>query len=492
MNLLLLLVLATQAPDLDVSVMTHEGETLCSIKAEQVSPRAAFDALMREARPLPGIDAVIVVGADSIPTTPLLNLTIIDRPFNEALGILLGCAGLRLEQRAETLTLMPEYEEASSRRELLERSRRNLVSTFAAFPSADVSPFILQAMARVEEKLGLNDAAEAHLRQLAQDFPTSEAVPSALAHAGQLLQQAGQWGEAKQVLSQLCNLPYAHDFYPNGLLELARCHAQLSEGRQGLRVLDALDAIWPLGETTGSPSEQAERLFVRAACLLEAGDAGKTLVLLDKCNELGHRGDLDPQVFPLRARALEAVGRPADASVAWLARSRTITNKELQGNALVEASRLALLAGDQLALDLIYARGVELGVEESLEGLRFEARASLGLNTNGMKPNGPAGLLLLGKVHLDAGRNEQALSSLLAAKTRREELNESDNLQLNILLGSASHRVSGVDSAVAEMREGLSLLSRRGDRTQVYLYAAELYEGAGRYEDAIAAYEGQL
>jgi tetratricopeptide (TPR) repeat protein len=178
--------------------------------------------------------------------------------------------------------------------------------------------------------------------------------------------------------------------------------------------------------------------------------------------------------------------------VAWLARSRTVEGKELQSNALVEASRLALVAEDQLALDLIYARGVELGVEESLEGLRFEARASLGLNTKGMKPDGPAGLLLLGKVHLDAGRDEQALRSLLAAKEHRRELTESDNLELNILLGHASHRVSGIDSAVAEMREGLSLLSRRGDRTQVYLFAAELYESAGRYEDAIAAYEGQL
>jgi tetratricopeptide (TPR) repeat protein len=492
MNLFLLLVLATQAPNLQVSVKALEGETRCTITAEQVNPRAVFGALMREARPLPGVRSLVVVGADNIPTAPLLDLTITNRPFGEALGILMGCVGLRLEQQAGTLTLVPEYEDASSHRELLERSRRNLVSTFAAFPSTEVSPLILQAMARVEDKLGLNEAAEAHLRQLAQDFPTSELVPSALAHAGRLLQQAGQWGEAKQVLSQLCNLPYAHDFYPNGLLELARCHAQLSEGRQGIRILDALNAIWPLEEATASPSEQAERHFVHAACLYEAGDAGRALVLLDKCNELGHRGDLDPQVLPLRARALAAVGRPADASVAWLARSRTVKSKELQSSALVEAARLALVADDQLALDLIYARGVELGVEQALEGFRFQARASLGLDTDGMKPDSPAGLLLLGKVHLDAGRYEQALTSLLALKGHREELSESDNLKLNILLGRASHEVRGVDSAVAEMREGLSLLPRRGDRTQIYLYAAELYESAGRYEDAIAAYEGQL
>ncbi len=492
MNFFLLLALAAQAPDLQVSVTAHEGEALCSIKAEQASPRDVFSALMREARPLPGVSSIIVIGADSMPAAPLLDLTITDRPFGEALSILMGCVGLRLEQRADTLTLLPEYDEAASPQDLLERSRLNLVSTLSAFPSTEVSPLILQAMARVEEKLGLNDAAEAHLRQIAQDYPHSDLVPSALAHAGQILQRAAKWGEAKQVLSELCNLPYAHDFYPKGLLELARCHAQLGEGPQGLRILDALNAIWPLEGSTSTASDQAERHFVNAACLYEAGDAGEALVLLDKCNELGHRGDLDPQVFPLRARALEAIGRPADAAVAWLARSRTVEGKELKASALVEAARLALVADDQLALDLIYARGVELGVETSLDGLRFEARASLGLNTHGMKPDSPAGLLLLGKLHLDAGRYEQALSALLAAKVHREELNESENLNLNILLGRASLEVRGVDSAVAEMREGLSLLSRRGDRTQVYLYAAELYESAGRYEDAIAAYEGQL
>jgi len=492
MNLFLLLTLAAQTPDLQVSVSSYEGETSCTISAEQVSPRDVFGALMREARPLPGVDSIIVIGADKIPATPLLDLTISDRPFGEALGILMGCVGLRVEQRATTLTVLPEYLEGASSEELLERSRRNLVSTFSAFPNSEVSPLILRAMARVEEKLGLNDAAESHLRQLAQDFPSSDLVPSALTHAAQLLQRSGQWGEAKQVLSQLCNLPYAHDHYPNGLLELARCHAELGEGRQGLRILDALNAIWPLDKGVDSPAIQAERLFVQAACLFEAGDAGGALVLLDKCNDLGHRGDLDPKVFPLRARALEAVGRPADAAVAWLARSRRVEGKELQGAALSEAARLALVADDQLALDLIYARGVELGVEQSLAGHRFEARASLGLSTDGMKPEGPSGLLLLGKRRLDAGRNEEALSALLAAKAHRDEFNETENLDLNILLGRASKEVRGIDSAVAEMREGLPLLSKRGDRTQVYLYAAELYESAGRYEDAIAAYEGQL
>jgi hypothetical protein len=42
------------------------------------------------------------------------------------------------------------------------------------------------------------------------------------------------------------------------------------------------------------------------------------------------------------------------------------------------------------------------------------------------------------------------------------------------------------------MREGLSLLSRRGDRAQIYLLAAEFYEAAGRYDDAIDAYGGRL
>ena len=109
------------------------------------------------------------------------------------------------------------------------------------------------------EKLGEFDAAQGHLRQLAEEYPASDMVPRALSKASMILQRAGQWGEAKQVLGDLCNLPYAHELYPHGLLELARCHAQLSEGHKGLRVLDALDAIWPLEKIDATRATRAER-----------------------------------------------------------------------------------------------------------------------------------------------------------------------------------------------------------------------------------------
>jgi len=419
-------------------------------------------------------------------------LTLTERSFGEVLGIVMGSVGLRIERHAETLTILPESSPDASNSALLERSRRSLISTLNKLPKTEVSPRVLFSLARVEERLGELDSSQGHLRQLAEQYPDSELVPRALAKASTILQRAGQWGEAKKVLGELCNLPYAHDQYPFGLLELARCHAQLSEGREGLRVLDALDAIWGLEISDSTRAARAERIFVRAACLYEAGDPGQTLVLLDNCNDLGHRGDLDPQVFPLRAKALEAIGRPADAAVAWLARSRSATDERVQGQSLREAARLALVADDQLAMDLIYARGVELGVEDSLRGLRFEARARLGLTTDGMSPETAAGLLLLGRTRLDSGDAEGALSVLVQAKSHKEELKGSDLLDLNILLSHAAHQVLGVDGAVVEMREGLSLLSRRGDRAQIYLLAAEFYEAAGRYDDAIDAYGGRL
>jgi len=488
MNLLLLFALATQANDVQVAIETFDGTTLCSIQAEQASPQAIFSALMREARPLPGVGSLTVVGADRIPAEPLLDFALTERPFGEVLSVIMGCVGLRVERRAKTLVIHPESTPGASNTALLERARRNLFSALTKHPNTSASPRILFSLSRVEEKLGAPDAAQGHLRQLAEEYPQSDLVPKALSQAGAILQRAGQWGEAKQVLGELCNLPYAHDFYPHGLLELARCHAQLSEGREGLRVLDALDAIWALEDVDATRATRAERLFVRAACLYEADDAGQALVLLDNCNDLGYRGYLDPEVFPLRAQALEAVGRPADAAIAWLAWSRHQGGEQ----AIKEASRLALVAGDQLAMDLIYARAVELGLEGAIEGLRYEARARLGLSTEGMEPDTPAGLVLLGRTRLDSGDAQGALDVLEQAKSQRGQLEESDILALNILLARAAHQVYGVDEAVTEMREGLSMLSRRGDRAQIYLIAAEFYEAAGRYEDAIDAYGGRL
>jgi len=492
MNLLLLFALATQAGDVQVKIEANDGSVLCSLDAEQANPQIVFSALMREARPLPGVGSLIVVGADRIPTEPLLDFALTERPFGEVLGIVMGSVGLRLERRAGTLVVHPESDPETSNTELLERARRNLSTTLTKHPNTDASPRILFALTRVEEKLGDLDAAQKHLRHLAEQYPHSELVPGALSKAGALLQRAGQWDEAKQVLSELCNLPYAHDLYPHGLLELARCHAELSEGREGIRVLDALDAIWALEKIDSTRAARAERLFVRAACFYEADEAGQALVLLDDCNDLGHRGDLDPQVFPLRARAMEAVGRPADAAVAWLARARSVSDKAVQEQALKEAARLALVADDQLAVDLIYARGAELGLEDSLRGLRFEARARLGLSTEGMEPDNASGLVLLGRTRLDSGDAQGAFNALVQARSHRGQLDESEVLELNILLGRAAHETLGVDEAVAEMREGLSKLSRRGDRAQIYLLAAEFYEAAGRYEDAIDAYGGRL
>ena len=447
---------------------------------------------MREARPLPGVGSLVVVGADRIPAEPKLDYALDKRPFGEVLSIVMGSAGLRLERRAGSLVIHPEFSPGASNTELLERSLRNLIATHTKHPETDASARILFALARVEEKLGDHESAQTHYRQIAEQYPNSELVPEALSKAGTLLQRDGQWVEARLVLSELCSLKYPHDYWAHGLLELARCHAQLSEGLKGLSRLDALDTAWGLEEIDSTRAARAERLFVRAACLYEVGDPGQALVLLDECNELGHRGDLDPQVFPLRAKALEAVGLPADAAVAWLARSRSTTDVLLQERSLKEAARLALVADDQLAMDLIYARGVKLGIEESLSGLRFEARALLGLDTDGLEPDTPAGLILLGRTRLDSGDAEGALEVLERAAAQPEQLDESDILELTILLGRAGHEVLGVDEAVAGMRGGLSMLSRRGDRAQLYLLAAEFYEAAGRYDDAIDAYGGRL
>ena len=91
-------------------------------------------------------------------------------------------------------------------------------------------------------------------------------------------------------------------------------------------------------------------------------------------------------------------------------------------------------------------------------------------------------------------RHQQAYLECEAKKhlMTPEQRAEADSLELTILLGRAGHQVRGGDEAVAGMREGRSMLSRRGDRAQLYLLAAEFYEAAGRYDDAIDAYGGRL
>ena len=187
MNLLLLFALATQANDVQVAIETFDGTTLCSIQAEQASPQAIFSALMREARPLPGVGSLTVVGADRIPAEPLLDFALTERPFGEVLSVIMGCVGLRVERRAKTLVIHPESTPEATNTALLERARRNLFSALTKHPNTSASPRILFSLSRVEEKLGAPDAAQGHLRQLAEEYPQSDLVPKALAQAGAIL-----------------------------------------------------------------------------------------------------------------------------------------------------------------------------------------------------------------------------------------------------------------------------------------------------------------
>ena len=76
MTLFLLFALATQASDVQVKVETTDGAALCSIQADQASPQIIFSAIMREARPLPGVGSLLVVGADLVPVEPLLDIAL--------------------------------------------------------------------------------------------------------------------------------------------------------------------------------------------------------------------------------------------------------------------------------------------------------------------------------------------------------------------------------------------------------------------------------
>ena len=149
MKLFLLIALAGTPADLQVKIETVDGAARCTVIAEQESPQVIFDALMREAGPLPGAGSLLVSGADQIPAEPLLDLNLVERPFGEVLGILMGSVGLRLERRGTSLVVHPEADPEASNAALLERSRRSLISTLNKLPDTDASAQVVFSLARV-------------------------------------------------------------------------------------------------------------------------------------------------------------------------------------------------------------------------------------------------------------------------------------------------------------------------------------------------------
>jgi len=462
-----------------VRVARVDGDLRCSIFAERAPLRELLTSLSRECD-------VVVEGFENVSRTALVDADLRDRPVRQALDYVLGSVGLRVEPRAGAWRIAQGPRAPLDAERLREEASAALFSALRDFPDHPAAADGLLSQGLLELERGHAAAASAQLDGLVERFPESEHVPEALWRSGLALVELRQWQDAGDRFADLLRLEVEHPYDGRARLELARCAVGRGEAADALVVLDALETLEPAADT----AEERARALVRAEALVELGRARECLALLDRVDTMRPRGAELAASCEQRARALEAVGRPAESARAWLAFAQESEGTE-RTIGLRHAARLALEAGEELSV-LFIARMAEDGRSaEELEALAREARERLALSSSPREAS-LGQRLQRGEELLTTGRFAEARDALAVLGLSRAQLDPAQRARFALAYGRALVQTDGVDEAVHVLRELVAELVDPEARRAVYLLAGDALEAAGRTDEAIAAWQGSL
>jgi tetratricopeptide (TPR) repeat protein len=462
-----------------VRAVRVDGDWRCSVFAERAPLRDVLTGLAREC-------GVVLEGFEHVSRTALVDADLRDRPVQQALDYVLGSVGLRVEPRVGTWRIAASPRAPVAPERLRQEAMDAVARALLDFPDHPSAADGLWSQGLLELELGRPEAAGERFDELVRRFPDSARLPEALLRSGLALVELRRFEDAADRFTDLLRLDVAHGFEAAARLELARCSVGRGDARGALVVLDALDELEP----AESDAQRRARGLIRARALVESERASECLLHLDAVDALHPAGAESLAASELRARALEAVGLPADAARAWLFFAEGSTGSE-RTIGLRHAARLALESGEELAV-LFIARMAEDGRDsDELALLAQQARERL------LLPVSPREATLgqrleRGEELLAAGRLSEARDALAVLGLSRAQLDDEQRARFALAYGRALVETDGVAEAVGVLRELLPELADPEARRAVYLLAGDALDAAGRTEEAIAAWQGRL
>ena len=469
-----------EAERFQVRAARVDGDWRCSIYAERAPLR---DVLVRLARQCD----MVVEGFEHVSRTALVDADLRDRPVRQALDYVLGSVGLRVEPRVGTWRISESTRAPTSAEELRTQATGALLAALRDFPDHPNAADALLAQGQLELSRDHQAAAAAHFDTLVERFPESGRVPEALLRAGLAMGQLQQWTDAADRYADLLRLEMAHPYEREARLELARATVWRGDARAALVMLDALESIDPVSDTT----RRRARDLVRTRALLESGREREALLLLDQVERSRLTGLEALQAYELRGRGLEALGQPADAARAWLAFAESASGNE-RTIGLRHAARLALESGEELSVLFIARMAAGDPAEAELEALAQQARERLALFSTSPKDASLVERLERGEELLATGQFREARDALAVLGLSRARLDDDELLRFALAYGRALQHTDGVDEAVNVLRDLLAELELDAARREIYLLVGELYEEVGRLDEAVEAYQGRL
>lgn len=462
-----------------VRVARVDGEFRCSVYAERAPLHELLTDLSRECE-------VVLEGFERVSRSAQVDVDLVDRPIAQVLDYVLGSVGLRVESRAGTWRVTDSPRAPLEPERLREEAMSALFAALRDFPDHPAAADGLIAQGLLELDRGHAAAASAQFDALVERFPDSPRVPEALWRSARAQMELHEWEDAADRFAELLRLDVEHPFESEARVELARCAIGRGEPADALVLLDALEALDPATDQT----DERARGLVRAEALNDLGRARECMPLLDRIEALAPRGAEVVAVYEQRARALEAVGRPADAARLWLAFAESCPADE-RTLGLRHAARLALESGEELSV-LFIARMAEDGRgADELAELAREARERLALSVSPREASLDQ-RLTRGEELVTTGKFGEARDALAVLGLSRGQLDQEQLARFALAYTRALAETDGVDEALSALRQLLPELSDSEARRALYLFAGDALEAVGRTDEAILAWQGRL
>lgn len=481
---LLLSSLLSIAPAQNAAVIetkTENGDLYCTIEAREFPVHRLMNSLCRKA-------GVELVGFEDIDDSPLVTAFLQDRPFNVAVEYVLGSAGLAGTLSADQLIVEGIAKPYATREQSLQAAEIAYLSTLHRFPEGDHAAPARLALADIALLRGEKEKAVRHYELLANQKSDPTTHLNARLKAARLLLELEDWSRAMPHLRFVAESEAEDAIIVESRRGLARCVLMRGEEQQALYMIYALDnVIEPINSF-----DEADRLMIRARAKIGLGDYHNALRDLDRALRVSG-GEIDEyEGMDLRARAMELDGRPVEAALAWVQFSRT-KEGELRKKAMVRAASMALsVEGEELGVIFLWKLADNDGMGDALVPFVNEARSRLGMDAVSYS-EGSLTIRLNRAVQLiDAGLPGESAKILATIEPEFRELDAEDRTRFALAYAPLIEAAENYEEAIDLLRLVIPTLDSTENRSKLYLLAGEIHERRGNYEDAAAAYGGEL
>lgn len=468
----LLLALAPAQAEFAATLRVEDGETLCTLAGRGVRVE---DALRRLAQ----LGGRKLEGLASVRADALVDVDLRDRPLEQCLRVLAGCAGLDARLEQDAIVLHAPVDAA-------EQAELAWLRAVRAHPEHPEAAKARLALGKAEQARGNAAGARVHWQALVASHSTTMEAAEALLFAGRSLELEGEWSDAALAWSQLANHGARHPWQTEARLGLARAWSMKGDGHLALSILESLEQLHPLA----GPDELVERLLAKARALQVAGRA------IDALRALREAARLDPlrveraDALELHAGIAAAAGLHGEAARLWFSSAARLEG-EARARHLREAARAAELDGDLLGL--LFLERVAKGTAASgeIEALAAKARDTLGSEASLAQLAAPARLERARELR-EGGACERALVVAEPLVAERGGLDEAAWLEAVELAARCADEAHGIERAVLVVKDALERTAIDASRRRLCLVAGELYEAREMWDLAADAFGGRL